>query len=187
MKIQLREKHVDIECSGRKARFLGGDALGGFAAIANTMKWLLPRSNRQLPVSDCERKEFICIVNKSFADIKKHKDVVYFLDDDGKRIGCPVQIVGGGKEYIIVERIDKGRAATFSGDFINDGFRAYTRSMKWLLSGDDKRKEVADAERKEWVDAISADYGGTKNRIYFVDDDWIEPNIEKIMQLAPLR
>ncbi len=48
MKITGTRGYIDIEYDGKTARFSGDMCIDGFAAIANTMKWLSPYENLQV-------------------------------------------------------------------------------------------------------------------------------------------
>ena len=78
MKIEYAKGHVDIEYSGKKARFFGDLGLNGFCAYVTTMKWMLPE--RDAPVSKAEQEEWINAINSHFAHVK---DRILFVDDSG--------------------------------------------------------------------------------------------------------
>ena len=73
-----------------------------------------------------------------------------------------------GKEFVDIER--KGRAARFSGDLGQRGFRAHANSMEWICPKSDRQIRVSETERREWVEAISSHFANAKNRVYFIDD-----------------
>lgn len=81
MNIVYSKGHVDIEYKGKKARFYGDLGLVGFRAFANTMKWLLPE--KDAPVSQEDRDEWINAINNHFANIK---DRVFCVDDNGNEL-----------------------------------------------------------------------------------------------------
>ena len=82
IKVKYSSKEcVDIEYKGKTARFTGDEAHIGFRAYASSMKWLLP--DRNAPVSQKDRDEWISAVNNYYANAK---DRVFFVDDNGNEL-----------------------------------------------------------------------------------------------------
>ncbi len=76
MKITGTRGYIDVEYDGKTARFSGDMCIDGFAAIANTMKWLPPHEN--LSVTEKDRLSLMRAVRE---DVKNNKYKVFFTND----------------------------------------------------------------------------------------------------------
>ena len=76
MKITGTKGYIDIEYHGKTARFSGDMCIDGFAAIANSMKWLPPYDN--FPVTENERLSLMRAVRE---EVKDNKYKVFFTND----------------------------------------------------------------------------------------------------------
>ena len=76
MKITGTRGYIDIEYDGKTARFSGDMCIDGFAAIANTMKWVSPYENLQ--VLEEERLSLMRAVRE---EVKNNKYKVFFTNE----------------------------------------------------------------------------------------------------------
>ncbi len=76
MRIMGTRGYIDVEYDGKTARFSGDMCIDGFAAIANSMKWLPP--DEKLPVTEKER---LLVMKAVREDVKNNEYKVFFTND----------------------------------------------------------------------------------------------------------
>ena len=76
MKITGARSYINIEYNGKVAQFYGELCIDGFAAIADTMKWLPPYEKD--PVTEKERLALMQAVRE---ELKDNKYKVFFTNE----------------------------------------------------------------------------------------------------------
>ena len=81
MKFIITKGFVEIVYEGRTARFGGQVSGNGFAAIANTMEWVMPE--KTVKPTDQEKAELVTAAQKHF---RWRRCKIFFVDEAGKKV-----------------------------------------------------------------------------------------------------